>query len=57
VCAPRDGRAIGQQAARLDGSGRRPAAAAADDDLDAERAALAVGAAALILGWPRTAAS
>jgi len=54
---PPERRAIGQQAARLDGSGRRPAAAAADDDLDAERAALAVGAAALILGWPRTAAS
>jgi hypothetical protein len=45
-------RAIGEKAARLDGSGRRPAAAdtAADDDLDAGRAAIAVRAVAAILG-------
>jgi hypothetical protein len=48
---PPERRAIGQQAARLDGSGRRPAAvASAADDLDQERAALAAGAVALILG-------
>jgi len=48
---PPERRAIGQQAARLDGSGHGPAAAAqAEDDLDAERAALAVGTAAFILG-------
>jgi len=46
-------RAIGQQAARLDGSGRRPAVvASAGDDLDEERAALAARAVALILRWP-----
>jgi hypothetical protein len=51
--APPERRAIGQQAARLDGSGHAPAVAAdADDDLDLERAALAVGTAALILGRP-----
>jgi hypothetical protein len=48
---PPERRAIGQKAARLDGSGR---GAAADpdpgDDLDQERAALATGAVALILG-------
>ena len=55
---PPERRAIGQQAARLDGSGRRPAATApAGDDLDAERAALAVRAVASILGWPGTVAS
>ena len=48
--APPERRAIGQQAARLDGTGRAPAAAAdVGDDLDLERAALAVGAAAFIL--------
>lgn len=48
--APPERRAIGQKAARLDGSGRGPAtAASAADDLDAERAALAVRAAAFIL--------
>jgi hypothetical protein len=48
---PPERRAIGQQAARLDGSGRRPAVlASAADDLDQERAALAAGAVALILG-------
>jgi len=49
--APPERRAIGQQAARLDGSGRQPAVvASATDDLDSERAALAAGAVALILG-------
>jgi Family of unknown function (DUF5682) len=51
--APPERRAIGQQAARLDGSGRGPApVASAADDLDEERAALAVRAVALILGLP-----
>jgi Family of unknown function (DUF5682) len=51
---PPERRAIGQQAARLDGSGRRPAViASAGDDLDADRAALAVRAVASILGWPQ----
>ena len=51
--APPERRAIGQQAARLDGSGRGPAVVAdPGDDLDCERAALATGAVALILGWP-----
>jgi hypothetical protein len=51
--APPERRAIGQKAALLDGSGRGPVAVAdADDDLDHERAALATGAVALILGWP-----
>ena len=47
--APPERRAIGQQAARLDGTGRGPAAAGPGDDLDQERAALAIGAAASIL--------
>jgi hypothetical protein len=52
--APPERRAIGQQAARLDGTGRgAPAAADPGDDLDAERAALAVRAVAAILGRPR----
>ena len=56
--APPERRAIGQQAARLDGSGRRPATvASAAEGLDEERAALAAGAVALILGWPRAVAS
>ena len=56
--APPERRAIGQQAARLDGSGRRPAvAASATDDLDSERAALAASSVALILGLTRRAAS
>ncbi len=56
--APPERRAIGQQAARLDGSGRRPAVvASAADGLDEERAALAAGAVALILGWPEAVAS
>ena len=51
--APPERQAIGQQAARLDGSGRGPAAAAsAADDLDEERAALAARAVAVILGAP-----
>ncbi len=49
--APPERRAIGEKAARLDGSGRAPAiAAAAVDDLDEERAAQAVRAVAAILG-------
>jgi hypothetical protein len=53
--APPERRAIGQKVARLDGSGHGPAAAAGHgDELDQERAALATGAVALILGWPRT---
>jgi len=49
--APPERRAIGQKAALLDGSGRGTVVAAdRDDDLDRTRAALAVGAAALILG-------
>jgi hypothetical protein len=52
--APPERRAIGQQAARLDGTGRgAPAVADPGDDLDAERAALAVRAVAAILGGPR----
>jgi len=43
-------RELGQQAARLDGSGRTPAVTAdADDDLDEDRAAIAVRAVAAIL--------
>jgi hypothetical protein len=50
--APPERRAIGQKAALLDGSGRGPVVVAdAGDDLDSERAALAAGAVALILGW------
>src|SRR6476646_3778510 len=52
--APPERRAIGQKTALLDGSGRGLVVVAdAGEDLDSERAALAVGAAALILGWPR----
>ena len=48
--APPERRAIGQKAARLDGSGRTPAVTAdADDDLDEDRAAVAVRAVAAIL--------
>jgi hypothetical protein len=51
--APPERQAIGQQAGRLDGSGRGPAVvASAGDDLDEERAALAVRAVAFILGLP-----
>jgi hypothetical protein len=52
--APPERRAIGQQAARLDGTGRgAPVVADPADDLDSERAALATRAAAAILGGPR----
>jgi uncharacterized protein DUF5682 len=51
--APPERRAIGQRAARLDGSGRRLARDEdRDEDLDPRRAALAGEAVALILGWP-----
>ena len=56
--APPERRAIGQQAARLDGSGRRPAVvASATDDLDSERASLAASGVALILGLTQRTAS
>ena len=56
--APPERRAIGQKAALLDGSGRGPVAVTdAGEDLDSERAALAAGSAALILGWPPMVAS
>ena len=49
--APPERQAIGDKAARLDGSGRpRIVAAPADDDLDEGRAAIAVRAVAAILG-------
>ncbi len=49
--APPERRAIGDKAARLDGTGQPPvAAASADDDLDQDRAAIAVRAVAAILG-------
>jgi len=49
--APPERRAIGEKAARLDGTGRVPAVTAdADDDLDVDRAAIAVRAVAAILG-------
>ena len=56
--APPERRAIGEKAARLDGSGR-PAvrAASPDDDLDAERAAIGVRAVAAILGLPAAASA
>jgi hypothetical protein len=48
---PPERRAIGEKAARLDGTGQRPAADGdGDDKLDQERAALAVRAVAAILG-------
>ena len=51
--APPERRAIGEKAARLDGSGR-PAVrvSSADDDLDEDRAAIAVRAVAALLGLP-----
>ncbi len=56
--APPERRAIGQHAARLDGSSRRPAVvASATDDLDSERAALAASGVALILGLTQRTAS
>jgi hypothetical protein len=49
--APPERRAIGEQAGHLDGSGRVPdAAAAASDELDEDRAVLAVRTVAAILG-------
>jgi len=45
-------RAIGEKAARLDGSGRVPPPAAAAADLDEARAVPAIGAVARILGIP-----
>ncbi len=49
--APPERRAIGDKAVRLDGTGRAPVvAASADDDLDEDRAAIAVRAVAAILG-------
>jgi Family of unknown function (DUF5682) len=63
--APPERRAIGDKAARLDGTGRPPAmpaarggqtsTAAADDDLDEDRATIAVRAVAAILGLHETA--
>ncbi len=48
--APPERRAIGDKATRLDGSGRPPVlAASADDDLDEDRAAIAVRTVAAIL--------
>jgi hypothetical protein len=48
--APPERRAIGDQAGRLDGTGRPPVMpASADDDLDEDRAAIAVRAVAAIL--------
>jgi Family of unknown function (DUF5682) len=53
--APSERQAIADQAARLDGTGRPPvAAASADDDLDEDRAAIAVRAVAAILGLGAT---
>jgi hypothetical protein len=49
--APPERRAIGEKASRLDGSGRTPAVVAdAVDELDEDRAAIAVRAVAAILG-------
>jgi hypothetical protein len=54
--APPERRAIGEKAARLDGSGRPPVrVSSADDDLDEDRAAVAVRAVAAILGLPAAA--
>jgi Family of unknown function (DUF5682) len=50
--APPERRAIGERAARLDGSGRVPAPAAVAADLDEERAMLVIGSVARILGVP-----
>jgi Family of unknown function (DUF5682) len=52
--APPERRAIGEKAARLDGTGRAPARSGpADEDLDDARAAIAVRAVAAILGASR----
>ena len=49
--APPERRAIGDKASRLDGSGRPPVMAASpDDDLDQDRAVIAVRTVAAILG-------
>ena len=52
--APPERRAIGEKAGRLDGTGRAPVAAATvtDDELDEDRATIAVRAVAAILGLP-----
>ncbi len=51
--APPERRAIGEKAARLDGSGRSPARVSSPgDDLDEDRAAIAVRAVAAILALP-----
>jgi hypothetical protein len=56
--APPERRAIGEQAARLDGSGRPPVRVrTAGDDLDQDRAAIAVRAVAAILGLRAAAAA
>jgi uncharacterized protein DUF5682 len=56
--APPERRAIGEQSARLDGSGRPPVrVSSAGDDLDEDRAAIAVRAVAAILGLPAAAAA
>ena len=53
--APPERQAIADKAARLDGTGRPPVmAASADDDLDEDRAAIAVRAVAAILGLRAT---
>ena len=53
--APPERRAIADKAARLDGTGRPPVMAApADDDLDEDRAVIAVRAVAAILGLRAT---
>ena len=53
--APPERQAIADKAARLDGTGRAPVvAASADDDLDEDRAAIAVRAVAAILGLRAT---
>jgi hypothetical protein len=46
---PPERRAIGEKAARLDGSGPADEAASADEEFDLDRAAVAVGAVAAIL--------
>jgi hypothetical protein len=51
--APPERRVIGEKAGRLDGTGRTPVATAtATDELDEDRAAVAVRAVAAILGLP-----
>jgi hypothetical protein len=56
--APPERRAIGEKAARLDGTGRAAArSASADEDLDSGRAAMAARAVAAILGASRPVAA